>query len=419
MFFEVPPAPVLHKAFVGARAWNVRRQAEVRTPASTSDQEKPLATAVKLDKPGKTFDGFTLYMYASRSATRSQAFLVDMHGQVVHEWAIAFSQVWPEPAHLAFPVRDRLVCFFGSYLYANGDLLVVFQGLENVTNGCGLVKLDKNSNVIWKYAANVHHDVDVAEDGTIYAIRHAVVDEAPLGLEHIPVPFLADYLVALSADGKELRKPIPILEALRDSPYSPLLCVLDRPGKHAPGPRVPFLLDEEQRRDVLHTNFVQVLSRKLAPKFPMFKAGQVLFSMRSLDTIAVMDPQQGSVVWAARGPWRAQHDPQFLDNGHLLIFDNLGSPKGSRVLEYDPRSQSFPWSYTGENGLVPFFTNERGMSQRLANGNTLVVNSEGGEVLEVTRGKEAVWSLAVPGIIHTARRYRPEQLRFLKTPARP
>ena len=49
--------------------------------------------------------------------------------------------------------------------------------------------------------------------------------------------------------------------------------------------------------------------------------------MRHMDTIAMMDPDKGSVVWAAQGPWRSQHDPQFLDNGHLLIFDNFGLAK--------------------------------------------------------------------------------------------
>jgi len=145
----------------------------------------------------------------------------------------------------------------------------------------------------------------------------------------------------------------------------------------------------------------------------MFKAGQVLISVRELDAIAVLDPDKASGVWAARGPWRAQHDAQFLDNGHVLIFDNLGSNKGTRVLEYDPQSQAFPWSYAGEN-RAPFHTSERGMSQRLPNGNTLIVNSEAGQIMEVTRSKELVWTYATEGFITSARRYSPGQLRFLK-----
>ena len=257
----------------------------------------------------------------------------------------------------------------------------------------------------------MHHDVDVGEDGTIYALRQEIIYAPPRGLEYIPTPYIADYLVLLSPEGAELKR-IDLLAALRDSPYSPLLSPLERPDKQAMPPASRE--DDARRRDVLHTNFVKVLSRKLAPKFPLFKAGQVLISMRHLDAIAVLDPESSAVVWAASGPWEAQHDPQFLDNGHLLIFDNLGSPKGSRVLEYDPQTQALPWSSSGEN-RAPFLNTERGMSQRLPNGNTLIVNSQGGEMLEVTRSKEVVWCCSCDGYLITmGRRYSMDQLHFLK-----
>jgi hypothetical protein len=119
------------------------------------------------------------------------------------------------------------------------------------------------------------------------------------------------------------------------------------------------------------------------------------------------------VVWATRGPWRAQHDARFLDNGHLLVFDNLGSPRSSRVMEYDMRTQGFPWIYPGVDE-PSFFTAERGMSQRLPNGNTLIVNSEDRRVVEVTRAKKLVWSCSAPGFITTARRYSPNQVPFIE-----
>ena len=416
MFFELPTADFLSKAFLGARAWNERRQ----LPRQMSEQP---GTAGLIDKPEKTFDGFTLYARATMDAPSCQAFLMDMRCEVVHTWAISYSHVWPNPIHLkGRSVKDALVAFYGCYLYPNGDLLVVFHGLEQLTNGYGLVKLDKDSGVVWKYAANIHHDVDVGEDGTIYAIEHELVREMPRGLEYIPTPCLVDYLVLLSAEGKLLKR-VSLLEAFRDSPYAALLAGLER-GKNQgnrPGRLTGPRFDKEVlKRDVLHTNFATVLTRKRAPKFPLFKEGQVLISMRHLDTIAVIDTDKRAVVWAARGPWQGQHDAQFLDNGHLLLFDNRGLPKGSRVLEYDPQTQAFPWSYSGEN-RGPFYSNERGMCQRLPNGNTLIVDSQGGEIFEVTCDKEVVWSCAASPVLTTARRYGPRQVQFLKggTRARP
>jgi hypothetical protein len=411
IFFELPSSGFLRKAFVGARAWK-ERQAVLSSPPST---ELPPVMPAKIDKPGKTYDGFTLCSYATSTHRNTQAFLMNMRGKVVHRWSIAFSQLWPEPPHLKRRVDDSLVTFFDCHLDSNGDLLVVFHGLEARTTGYGLAKLDKDSNVLWKYAANIHHDVDVGEDGTVYAVEHTLVDEMPKGLEDIVSPCLVDSLLMLSPEGKLLRKPIPILEAIQGSAYAPLLASLT-PLTHRKLSETltrPHLDDSLRRGDALHTNCIHVLTRQLAPKFAGFKAGQVLMSMRHLDAIAVLDPETGSVVWAARGPWEAQHDAHFLDNGHILIFDNLGSPTGSRVLEYDPKTQAFPWSYSGENH-GPFFSDTRGSSQRLPNGNTLIVNSQGGELFEVTRGKEVVWSYSLNGFIHVGRRYSLDQLHFLK-----
>jgi hypothetical protein len=400
MFFELPSSSFLRKAFVGARAWNERREVISHEP----DKEPAPVFTGGIDKPGKTFDGYTLCTLVSLTGSNTRAFLVDMRGEEVHSWSIPFSRVWPDPPHIPVSVHDRLVCFFGCHLYPNGDLLVVFHGLEHSANGYGLAKLDKDSNLLWKYSANVHHDVDVGEDGTIYAIKHEIAQETPSGLEYLPTPCLMDHLVLLSPEGKELIRPIPILEAFQNSPYIPLFSSLTTLSMREQA-GVPA--------DVLHMNFAKVLTRRLAPRFPRFKAGQVLISLRNVDTLAVVDTQTRSVVWAARGPWRAQHDPQFLDNGHLLIFDNRGSPRSSRVLEYDPETQSFPWSYPDENG-TPFRSEERGMSQRLPNGNTLIVNSEGKQILEVTKSKEVVWSRSFAAFINTGRRYGPDQLPFLK-----
>jgi hypothetical protein len=403
MFFELPPSGFLGKAFVGARAWNERRQAT----APPIDPGLTSAARVKIDKPGKTFDGFTLCTFASMTAWNSQAVLLNMRGEVVHRWSIPFSTVWPNPAHVTERVPDGLVAFFSCHPYPNGDLLVVFHNLDTLAKGSGLAKLDKDSKLLWSYGARVHHDVDVGEDGTIYAVQQETVTRPPDGLEHLPTPCLLDSLVVLSPEGKLLRKPIPLLEAIRDSPCSPLLSPLEAVASHP----VPT----SQPADVMHTNCVHVLTRDRAAKFPHFKAGQVLFSVRELDLIGVIDPQTGALVWAALGPWRKQHDPQFLDNGHLLIFDNRGSPRGSRVLEYDPETQAFPWSYAGEGeGGSPFKSRERGMCQRLPNGNTLVVNSEGRELREVTRDKEVVWSYFFDAYINQGRRYGREQLPFLK-----
>jgi hypothetical protein len=415
IFFELPTSSFIRRAFAGGAAWY---QMENAPPVR---QAQP-STAGKIDRPDKTCDGFTLCAYGGDS----RALLIDMHGKTVHQWHVPFSKLWPDPRHLHGPVNDAAVYFNDGHAYPNGDLVVVIEGpitLRNSSNGYGLAKLDRDSNVLWQYAAKCHHDLDVGPDGTIYVLTNEVAQTVPSGLEGIPTPCIVDQLHVLSADGKLLKK-IPLLEALAGSPYRALLGTFEparttdfRSPISLEGARSNFGNDL-RNRDVLHANSVKVLSPKLAPKFPLFKQGQILVSLRNINTIAIVDPDTEKVTWAARGPWMAQHDPTFLDNGRLLLFDNLGSPRGSRVLEYDPKTQSLPWSYPGEQGQ-PFLSRIRGLSQRLPNGNTMVVNSVGSEVLEVTADREVVWSCSFGGAeVYRARRYVPSQLPFMKEPPR-
>jgi hypothetical protein len=410
IFFDLPSSPFLRRAFVGGVNWYEYKGA----PPPPVERSSPLA-AGQIDKADKTCDGFTLCMYGGDS----HAFLLNMRGDVVHQWHVPFSQLWPAPPHLGGRIDDASVNFNDGHIYPNGDLLAVIEGTLNLHNphhGYGLVKLDKDSHVLWKYAENCHHDIDVGEDGTIYALVSEMVDRVPPELAFLPIPCMVDCVEVISDNGKKLKR-IPLLEALHDSPYAALLDALESPRLTSPltrsGSRVSPFLDDQRRRDVLHANAVKVLNRTLAPKFPSFKTGQLLVSLRNLDAILLLDPDSGKVVWAARGPWHAQHDPSFLDNGHLLLFDNLGSAKGSRVLEYDPQTQAFPWAYSGKTA-TSFLSKIRGMCQRLANGNTLIVNSHNNEFFEVTPDREIVWSCSCGQTeLYRARRYMAEQLPFL------
>jgi hypothetical protein len=406
IFFQLPTSRFLEKGFMGADAWFQRQRTEGVPP----ERERADATVDTIDRPDRTCDGFTLYT----TDAGPQAILIDMRGNLVHEWAAPFSKVWPNPPHVKYPVPDAKIQFMSCHLFPNGDLLAVYAGKDDTPYGYGLVKLDKDSRVLWSYAGNVHHDVDVTEDGTIYALSQQIIHEPPRGLEFIPTPCLVDDLVLLSPQGREVKK-ISILEVLRDSPFPDLLTVLDRSARQDPSPKtaVPYTHPNWRNGDILHANFVKVLTRELAPKFPQFKPGQVLISLRALDTVAVLDVPSRSLVWRARGPWRQQHDPQFLADGRILVFDNFGCPEGSRVLEYDPRTGSIPWACSPDDG-ISFFTPSRGMSQRLPNGNTLIVGAASGKLLEVTADKEQVWQCLCGGSVPMARRYLPEQLKFLK-----
>jgi hypothetical protein len=216
MYFRLPPADFFDRAFTGAEAWHERGRLDVYAPAVA-----PRGIAreeVRVDRPGRTWDGFTLVT----TTAGSRAKLLDMRGHVVHRWELPFHKAWPHAPHVADPLPDEQIHWFRCHLFPNGDLLAVYHALGDTPYGYGLVKIDKDSRLLWAYAGRTHHDVEVGEDGTIYTLGQTLLSHPPAGLEFLPSPIIAESVVILSPDGKE-RDSIPLLEAFRDSPYAALV----------------------------------------------------------------------------------------------------------------------------------------------------------------------------------------------------
>jgi hypothetical protein len=174
-----------------------------------------------------------------------------------------------------------------------------------------------------------------------------------------------------------------------------------------------------------HLNDIEVLREDMAAAFPLFRAGDVMLSLRNNNTILVADAQTWRIKWTMTGPFLYQHDPDFMPNGHVLLFDNRrtgGTPQlgYSRIIEIDPETRDIVWSYQGTD-QEPFYTEIRGMQQLLPNGNVLVLEAQRGRVFEVARGStnRIVWEYVnlvrdgFAGVITGAERVAPERLTFL------
>jgi len=299
------------------------------------------------------------------SGHAAEAVLMRPDGRVLHRWACPLRRLWPDLA--ADPGNARLEYWRRAYLYPNGDLLGIYEGL-------GLVKLDAGSHVLWSYRGGIHHDLFVTADGRIWVLDREGKVVPRINPEK---GILEDMVTVLDPRGHPVEK-ISILESFERSPYASLLRRMERSG------------------DVFHTNTLEVLAGRFAGRGPAFQKGNLLISVLKLDTLAVLDPVRRTIVWARTGPWRRQHQPTFLDNGDLLLFDNLGAGgERSRVLEIDPRSGAVRWQYGGTPG-ADLFSKTLGSCQRLPNGNTLITESENGRALEVTRGGRVVWEFNSP-----------------------
>ena len=307
--------------------------------------------------------GLNLYV----SGHGEEAVLMDMEGTVLHRWR--------QPLRRAFPQLDpsvdvsKLRYWRRAWLYPDGDLLAIFETL-------GLIRLDRRSNLLWAYRSDAHHDLFVDPQGDIWVLdrRGRLIPRL-----HRDRGVLEDLVTVLDPENGEVRRQFSIVEAFERSAYRSM--VVDRPVRHG---------------DIFHTNTLERLDGRQAQLHPAFREGHLLISVLQLNAVAVIDPQAETVVWALGGLWRKQHQPVLLPGGTLMVFDNLGAGgQRSRVLEVDPFSQETVWSYGAREGQ-DLYSKTLGSCQRLANGNTLITESENGRAVEVTAAGEIVWEFHNP-----------------------
>lgn len=296
------------------------------------------------------------------------AILMDMDGKIVKTWTVDVPKAFPGLALDDQKEHDREKVLRRAHLFPDGGIVAMFEEI-------GLVRLDSQSHVLWTWRAKTHHDLFVADDGEIWTIFHEkrVVPEL-----HRDDPVWDDSIAEISPDGKLVRR-VSLIECFARSRYVPLLLNID-----------------PNDDDVFHTNSVFVLDGSLADRWSAFRRGNVLVSIKRLNTVAVIDVASGQVVWALNGQWYGQHSARLSAKAHLLLFDNLGSMRrASRVLEIDPFTQELLWSYGAREGQS-LISEIIGFVERLPGGNTLIAETNYGRVLEVAPDSRIAWEFVNP-----------------------
>jgi hypothetical protein len=303
-----------------------------------------------------------------------------MEGRVRHRWSYEYATVWPNSG--VDPELHSTRMWRRTHLYPNGDLLAIFDSQ-------GLVKLNRDSELIWAKAISAHHDLDVAPNGDIYVLPR----ESRLVPDlHPTAPVIDDFVSVLDPSGAE-RMRVSLLEALENSDFVSLWRESGSYRWARDGRGVDS--DNPDSRELFHTNTLAILDGSLAQRSPAFRAGNVLVSLLNMDLVAVVDLEKKSIVWARKLGFAKQHDPSITDSGSMLLFDNRGEKERSRIWEWDPIDDDLIWRYDGgEEG--PFFSQCCGTVQRLPNGNTLVTETDSGRAFELDSAERVVWEYRSP-----------------------
>ena len=408
-YFKVFPATHFIDAFKAGKALSIVgaiRMAPMRSDLwNDNDTQKQGVTRAVA---GAYYPGFTLFT----STHKQSAFLIDEQGKLIHEWHLRYRDFMDENAEDTEPLPENFLYMRKAHVFPNGDLLTLYVGYGKTPWGLALVKMDKDSNLIWKYQKRVHHDFDIDAAGNIYTLGHHLSSNLPPAIAKQQSVFVDDTIIKLSPGGEELQK-FSVMQAIAQSDYARVIEAQNH------------MIEYFENGDFLHTNAIEFIDTQKAGVFPVGKAGQVLISMRELNSLAVIDLVTKRVTWLSTGAWIRQHDPDILPNGNILLFDNKGvlDREASRVIEIDPQTGGIVWSFAGSEA-VPFYTARRGSQQPLPNGNILITESGTSRLLEVNRDGKLVWEYVSPvrrkdeikqnrsPVLCWAQRYDKAQLQF-------
>ena len=350
--------------------------------AVTREEVSDSTAGVVLYDRAKAYRGYNLYVDRSSSSVA----LMDMNGRVVHRWS--------------YP--DKKPRFWDdAVMLANGDMLVIRKFYD-------VLRLDWNSHLIWRSKVDAHHEITPLPDGSLLVVARE--QHIHRGLR---VRFPA--IVRLDKDGKEIARwstydHLDEIKQKFDQRHF-IDTILDSLVEIGIDPETWQTLTAEAesakadvdarllRYDQFHMNTITMLTDNPVGKIDKrFEAGNMLICFRNINQIAVLSGDTGEILWVwGEGELDWPHHPTMVENGNILIFDNGTERKYSRLIELNPLTETIEWEYVGDPP-DSFFTPEKGSSQRLPNGNTLVCEGDRGRCFEITRDGEIVWEWYNPAM---------------------
>ena len=281
------------------------------------------------------------------------AWLYRTNGQLLHTWSLNYRTLDPDGP------RNGGDAPHAFWVVPDGSFIVSFYW------GDVMARVDSCGRPLWTKTGTYHHSLESADDGTFWSWRGD-------GTSHGHRQFMVNFD---PATGNTIRE-IELADVIRKA--GPLAIAFGVPADF------PFREStvDGQVTDIFHPNDVEPLRASVAGMFPQFETGDLVISLRFVNLVAVIDPDDLRVKWQQQGPWHHQHDPDFLADGTISVFDNNEERDRSEIIKIHPSTGQI--SNELHDGGTPFYTASMGTHQYLPNGNVFLVVPDEGRVLELS-----------------------------------
>ncbi|MFY0675120.1 MAG: aryl-sulfate sulfotransferase [Bacteroidia bacterium] len=294
--------------------------------------------------------------------------LIEANGDLINKWELSNTITNHIIDHDNFEKKSiTRIHTSGIKLTRSGDLI-----LEVVNHG--IFCLDWNNEVKWSKELNSHHSLFVDKNNTIWTCVYGP-NEFDYDGSFFEDNVKDDYIVNIDSNGNILKK-WSISDLLLKNKYDGLVSLNYR------------------IEDRYHLNDVEVYD---LPSEGYFKKGDVMVSLRNLNTVFVFDQTNDSIKWMCTGMFHHQHDPDFIDSNNIILFDNKyvnykDQKIYSRILKVNAITKKSDVLFGGIEHQA-FFTETLGKQEITKNGNILLTSSHEGRVLKVAPNGEVLWIL--------------------------
>ncbi len=273
-------------------------------------------------------------------------------------------------------------------------MFIAFQGKFNTIddNTGRLVALDRETKtVIWEHKQHRRYfDVDPIDKNTILFSATRDLSNG----ESDRVAIVMNWRTGEVKDKFVIPKDTHDIDYLGDGKYA----IADKASHKA------YILDRNTDETVWQFRFADHFSEKAGDGIngdythlndidSVNNGSAFLVSPRNFDRVMLINRSTNQVEWVLGEEDNydilyEQHNPVLLsqDPPTVLVADS----ENDRIVEYQKKGQEWEltWSYYGQ-------LNWPRDADRLPNGNTLIVDSNGDRVVEVTPDREVVWELAI------------------------
>lgn len=224
----------------------------------------------------------------------------------IQNWAIHKSMLNGE-SHLGYVGRSSLSNHIQfDHLRAFNPILIDPETVLVMMDGSNNLLLLRNDIVVWQNNDFIfHHAMNLTPKNTVWICGTTPTQNghnaAFINPGGCAAPYRDDILVEIDLETGKTLRTVSVSASLVKSGYKGLLAA-----------RV------ENDFDPVHLNDVDVAK----DSSDFWNMGDLLVSLRNLNTVYIYRPSNDSIVWLQTGNFMTQHDPDFISNHEISVFNN-------------------------------------------------------------------------------------------------